>query len=435
MEYIWYYIFVLIFTIIVDYFAGIFIESAQGRKRKLYLLMSIVANLLILGVFKYFNFINDGISALLGVFNMTNPVKSIGWALPVGLSFHTFQAMSYTIEVYRGNYKPERNFGIYALYVMFFPQLVAGPIERPQNMIHQFYEEKQFEYNRVVAGLRIMLWGFFKKLVIADRMGIYVNAVYNNPYNHGGLTLFVASIFFIIQSYCDFSGYSDIAIGSAKVMGYDLMENFRRPILAKNFTERVIRWHISLYTWFRDYVFLPFTTSGKKSQMKIFIGIMLIFTLSGFWHGPSFTYICAGAYTGLMIIIERYYMKLVKPRKWIPKVPLIISGTIFSLFLYVPMVIFYRALSMKDAGEIFSTVFNPSKIGRMFKGEPPITFHYCLYVGAILIVVELIQEYLPKVKGLNNSNVVVRYSTYLALMVLILMIGVFGGSQFLYFQF
>jgi D-alanyl-lipoteichoic acid acyltransferase DltB (MBOAT superfamily) len=435
MEYIWYYIFVLIFTIIVDYFAGIFIENSQGKKRKLYLLLSIVANILILSVFKYFNFINDNISFFLGLFDMKNPVQNIGWALPVGLSFHTFQAMSYTIEVYRGNFKAERNFGIYALYVMFFPQLVAGPIERPQNMIHQFYEEKQFEYDRVVAGLRIILWGFFKKLVIADRMGIYVNAVYNNPYNHGGITLTVASLFFILQSYCDFSGYSDIAIGSGRVMGYQLMENFRRPILARNFTDRVIRWHISLYTWFRDYVFLPFTTSGKRSKWKLFAGIMLIFTLSGFWHGPSFTYIFAGAYTGLIIILERFYLKTVKPKKWVPKIPLIILGTSISLAFYIPMVIFYRSLNLKDAGQIFSVVFNPTKFGHLFKGEPPITFLYCVIVGILLIVVEIIQEYIPKMKGLNSKYVVLRYSTYLAIMVLILMIGVFNGSQFLYFQF
>src|SRR6185369_16290905 len=196
--------------------------KSQGRRRRLFLSASLIANIGILAVFKYFNFFNDNISFILKLFHFTNPVSDLSWILPIGLSFHTFQAMSYTIEVYKGNQKAEHKFGIYALYVMFYPQLVAGPIERPQNIIHQFYEPKKFEYTRVVAGLKIILWGFFKKLVVADRLSAYVNAVYNNPEHHSGKTLFLATIFFWFQVYCDFSGYSDIAIGSAKVMGYNL---------------------------------------------------------------------------------------------------------------------------------------------------------------------------------------------------------------------
>src|SRR6201995_3695337 len=178
------YIVILGFTIVVDYFAGIFLETATGRKKKWFLIMSLVANIGILAFFKYFNFLNENLTALLGAFHVNNPLPFLKIILPIGLSFHTFQAMSYTIEVYRGNQKAERNFGIYALYVMFYPQLVAGPIERPQNMIHQFYEDHSFDYNRTISGLKIVLWGFFKKLVIADRLSIYVNAVYNNPYHH-----------------------------------------------------------------------------------------------------------------------------------------------------------------------------------------------------------------------------------------------------------
>ncbi|HEY2726452.1 MAG TPA: MBOAT family O-acyltransferase, partial [Parafilimonas sp.] len=246
MDFIPIYILVLAFTIVVDYFAGILIEKSIGAKRKWFLRMSIVANIGILGFFKYFNFFNDNIGFVLKLFNFTNPVHNLSFILPIGLSFHTFQAMSYTIEVYRGNQKAERKFGIYALYVMFYPQLVAGPIERPQNIIHQFYEPKKFEYNRVVAGLKIVLWGFFKKLVIADRLSMYVNAVYNNPYHHSGKTLFVATFFFWFQIYCDFSGYSDIAIGTAKVMGFDLMENFKRPMFGGSIQGIWNRWHLSL---------------------------------------------------------------------------------------------------------------------------------------------------------------------------------------------
>src|ERR1700759_635784 len=194
MSFIPVYILVLLSTIVIDYYAGILIEKSKGKKRRTFLLMSIIANVGVLSFFKYFNFLNDNFSALLNLFHYTSPVSNLTFILPIGLSFHTFQAMSYTIEVYRGHQKAERKFGIYALYVMFYPQLVAGPIERPQNVIHQFYEPKKFEYNRVVAGLKIVLWGFFKKLVIADRLSIYVNAVYNNPYHHSGKTFFVATL-------------------------------------------------------------------------------------------------------------------------------------------------------------------------------------------------------------------------------------------------
>jgi D-alanyl-lipoteichoic acid acyltransferase DltB (MBOAT superfamily) len=250
------YILILGFTIVVDYFAGIYIAQSEGRRRKMFLTASLIANIGVLAFFKYYNFLNFNISQLLGSFGYKDPIPHLDILLPVGLSFHTFQAMSYTIEVYRGHQKPEKHFGIYALYVMFYPQLVAGPIERPQHMLHQFHEKKQFNYDRVVQGLRIMLWGFFKKIVVADRLAIYVDAVYNNAHFHSGISMWMATWFFGFQIYCDFSGYSDIAIGAAKVMGYDLMTNFKRPLFnSKSVQEFWQRWHISLMTWFRDYLY------------------------------------------------------------------------------------------------------------------------------------------------------------------------------------
>jgi len=201
------YILILGFTIVIDYFAGIYIRDAEGKRRKLLLVFSLVANIGVLAVFKYYNFLNENFSFLLHGFGLSNPIPYLSILLPIGLSFHTFQAMSYTIEVYRGHQEPERHFGIYSLYVMFYPQLVAGPIERPQNLLHQFREKYDFEYTRVVDGLKLMLWGIFKKLVIADRLAIYVDTVYNNPEQHNGSTLILATIFFAVQIYCDFSGY------------------------------------------------------------------------------------------------------------------------------------------------------------------------------------------------------------------------------------
>src|SRR5678815_1064118 len=224
---------------------------------------------------------------------ISNPVPFLKIILPIGLSFHTFQAMSYTIEVYRGNQKAERNFGIYALYVMFYPQLVAGPIERPQNLLHQFYENHKFDYERVVNGLKLILWGFFKKLVIADRLALYVGAVYNNPTHHTGLSFIMATIFFAFQIYCDFSGYSDIAIGAAKVMGFKLMTNFNRPYFARSISEFWKRWHISLSTWFKDYLYISLG-GNRVSVPRWYFNLFIVFLVSGLWHGANWTYIIWG---------------------------------------------------------------------------------------------------------------------------------------------
>ncbi|RZK15032.1 MAG: MBOAT family protein, partial [Flavobacterium sp.] len=252
------YILILFFTIIIDYFAGIYIEQAGKMiDKKRLLLVSIIANVLVLAIFKYFNFLNDNVTGILSWAGYRNPIPALSILLPIGLSFHTFQAMSYTIEVYRGNQKAERKFGIYALYVMFFPQLVAGPIERPQNMLPQFYERHIFNPVDVAEGLKRILIGLFKKVVVADRLAIYVNSVYGNYEQHGSLSLITATIFFSIQIYCDFSGYSGIAIGTARVLGFRLMENFNRPYFAKSISEFWSKWHISLSTWFKDYVYIP----------------------------------------------------------------------------------------------------------------------------------------------------------------------------------
>ena len=434
MSFIPVYIIVLLSTIVIDYFAGIIIEKSKGKKRRAFLIVSIIANVGVLAFFKYFNFLNDNLSFIYKIFNYTNPVSDLTFFLPIGLSFHTFQAMSYTIEVYRGHQKAERKFGIYALYVMFYPQLVAGPIERPQNIIHQFYEPKKFEYSRVVEGLKIMLWGYFKKLVVADRLAIYVNTVYNNAHHHSGITLAVASVFFWFQIYCDFSGYSDIAIGSAKVMGYNLMENFRRPMFSKSLSEIASRWHISLYSWFRDYVYSPLARKARRNRSKLLFYVVLVFMLSGLWHGANWTYVLWGSSLGIAIVLERLYQSKVKPYKYFKRGLVVFCGTLITAAFSVLSCIFFRALSVGDAFHIFKSIFT-LKSGNFFKGTPPVNFYYCLIAVGILISVEFFQEFLPRVKVIGNSSVVVRYTGYLVLLVLILMIGVFNGGQFIYFQF
>ena len=288
------YILILAFTILVDYVAAFWIAGAEGPRRKAYLMVSIAANLGILAFFKYYNFLNDNLAALAGVLHWNYSLPALAIILPIGLSFHIFQSLSYTIEVYRGNQQPERHLGIYALYVMFYPQLVAGPIERPQNLLHQFREEHDFDGARVADGLRMMLWGLFMKVAVADNLAPIVNRVFEDPQAYTGLPLILGSVAFSFQIYGDFAGYSLVAIGAAQVMGYRLMRNFDRPYYAASISEFWTRWHISLSTWFKDYVYVPLG-GNRVAKWRWCLNLTIVFMLSGLWHGANWTFIAWGA--------------------------------------------------------------------------------------------------------------------------------------------
>ncbi len=431
------YIFILGFTIVVDYVAGIYIEKAQGKRRKYFLVVSLIANIGILCIFKYYNFINDNFSFLLHGFGLSNPIPYLQILLPIGLSFHTFQAMSYTIEVYRGNQKAERHFGIYSLYVMFYPQLVAGPIERPQNLLKQFRQEHKFDSERVFEGLKIMVWGFFKKLVIADRLGIYVNGAYNNVEQQNGMTLLLATIFFSFQIYCDFSGYSDIAIGTARVMGFDLMTNFKRPIFAKSTGNFWKRWHISLSTWFKDYLYFPMGGS-KVSVPRWYFNLMVVFLISGLWHGANWTYIIWGGINGFYLVFA------IVTQKYRDKFNAFIHIDKFPRFFLFPQVlitfllisfsrIFFRARTVEDALKIIKKILTFK--GSVFNDGTGIILYSCFGI-AFLVAVEFKREYYKGSFTLSNHpNFWVRNSYYSFLVILILLFGVFDGGQFIYFQF
>lgn len=296
------YILILGFTILVDYWAARWIDQAQGHQRKALLILSILANVGVLAYFKYYAFIGQNLTWLVQALGgqLTWPPLSI--LLPIGLSFHTFQAMSYTIEVYRGKQAPERNFWMYSLYVMYFPQLVAGPIERPQNLLPQFHSTHAWDANRVRAGLLQMLWGFFKKVLIADRLAVLVDHVYGDLSHQDGFTIGMATLLYSFQIYGDFSGYSDIAIGASKVMGIELMRNFNAPYLAKSIPDFWRRWHISLSTWFKDYVYL--SLGGNRVALpRWYFNILVVFVLSGIWHGASWNFVIWGCLHGLFQIL------------------------------------------------------------------------------------------------------------------------------------
>ncbi|MES2796972.1 MAG: MBOAT family O-acyltransferase [Bacteroidota bacterium] len=439
------YILILGFTIVIDYFAGIYIEKTIGSKRKLYLIISLIANIGVLAVFKYYNFLNEILTTFINKAGYYNPAPILTILLPVGLSFHTFQAMSYTIEVFRGNQKAERHFGIYALYVMFYPQLVAGPIERPQNILHQFYEKHSFEYQRVADGLKQMAWGFFKKIVVADRLAVFVNTVYNSPGNYEGFPLIVATIFFSIQIYCDFSGYSDIAIGAAKVMGFKLMKNFDKPYFSASISEFWKRWHISLSTWFRDYFYISLG-GNRVVKWRWYYNLFLTFLLSGLWHGANWTYVIWGGLNGFYLILEAATLPF--RLNLLEKIGINRNSAILKVFsigiTYILIClawVFFRASDLEAALYIIKNM--PVNINQSMKVLFTANFGLDLYgyIIAILSIltlffVEFFQTKHSVLEWLKYKPTAFRYSLYILLISVILFIGSFDANQqFIYFQF
>jgi alginate O-acetyltransferase complex protein AlgI len=434
------YILILGFTIVIDYFAGRLLEYIpHGRNRKIFLIASIIANVGVLAVFKYYNFLNENLTILLKGFSVQNPVPYLSILLPIGLSFHTFQAMSYTFEVYRGHQKAEKHFGIYALYVMFFPQLVAGPIERPQNMLHQFHEKHIIDYQRIADGLKQIVWGLFKKVVIADRLSEYVNIVYNNPTDYQGPHLLLATVFFSFQIYCDFSGYSDIAIGTAKILGYNLMVNFRRPYLSQSIHEFWQRWHISLSTWFRDYLYISLG-GNRVSVPRHYFNLFFVFLVSGLWHGANYTFIIWGALHGFYLVFARL-TKPVRDRinkftglSNFPKVFTLYQG--FLTYILATFAwIFFRAKSMHDALYIIKNMFH----WETFSNLNLFKFRVDLYLSlALIIILFLFDGFEEKIKiseKLSISPSIVRWTVYAASIIALVVLGVWKSADFIYFQF
>jgi len=448
MRFIPIYILILGVTIVIDYWAGIFIEKSTGARKKTYLIISIISTCLVLFIFKYFNFFNSNFAAIADFFNWNYGISALKIILPIGLSFHTFQSLSYVIEVYRGKQKAEYNFGIYSLYVMFYPQLVAGPIERPQNLLHQFYEKHYFEYKRVVDGLKIMAWGMFKKVVIADRLAVYVNKIYDDPTSYSGPHLLLATVFFAFQIYCDFSGYSDIAIGSAQVMGFKLMDNFNRPYFSKSISEFWKRWHISLSTWFKDYLYISLG-GNRVGYVRWYLNLFLTFLVSGLWHGANWTYVFWGALNGFYLVfaiwVNDYRDKIYKKigLKLYPRVFKYYQVLItFSLVCFAW--IFFRARNISEAFYIIRNLFtgwSKTMLQIETKGlssfllfdrrELVLSFSLILFMEFI----HFIQRHGSIRYMLEDKPAFVRWSLYYSIILSIIFFGVFGKNQFIYFQF
>jgi alginate O-acetyltransferase complex protein AlgI len=441
------FILILFGTIVIDYFAGIWIAKTSNQKnKKLLLIISLISNIGILAFFKYYDFLEESINhvlnymhlgALIPTANALVPDRIAAWVLdgggnvilPIGLSFHTFQAMSYTVEVYRGNQQPEKHFGIYALYVMFYPQLVAGPIERPQNMLHQFHEYFKYDFEKVKSGLMQMAFGFFKKIVIADRLAMMVDQAYFNPAEQNGLTLFTAAVFYSFQIYCDFSGYSDIAIGAARVMGFTLMDNFRSPYESASISEFWSRWHISLSSWFKDYLYIPLG-GNRRGELHKYKNQMIVFLVSGLWHGTSWHFVIWGALHGIYQITASLRDKwLKKAGVVLPKTGIYRLGNIVFTFLLVTLTWVFFRNSLGNSMIILRKIAQISFTDTLITPFNTAELLFCVFLIVVLLVKEHYYEKIP------TKNTLKFYLLFIGLLALTYFFWVVTENQFIYFQF
>ncbi|MHC4757393.1 MAG: MBOAT family O-acyltransferase [Planctomycetota bacterium] len=421
-------------TTIVAYTCALLTGVTESKaKKKFYLTISLVVNLGLLFSFKYFNFVSDSLCQILARFSLNVNTPTLRVLLPVGISFYTFQTLSYSIDVYYGKIKPEKHLGIFALYVSFFPQLVAGPIERATHLLGQFKKQKTFDVERFYSGIQLILWGLFKKVVIADRLAVYVNTIYNNVPRHSGVSFIVATYFFAFQIYCDFSAYSDIAIGTAKILGFDLMKNFNRPYFATTAADFWHRWHISLSTWLRDYLYIPLG-GNRKGTARTHYNLIITMFLGGIWHGANWTFIIWGTLHGILLIVskitqqtrDKIYEVLKIPRWVIKSIRILITFHLVCLCW-----IFFRANTVSDAFYIITHLLH--RFPKVFIEQ--LTWSHGISAIAVLLFVELLQsrgELGPKIQ---KAPLPVRWALYSAVVFGIILFGVTEGAEFIYFQF
>jgi alginate O-acetyltransferase complex protein AlgI len=442
------YTILLIISILSIYIASLQIERTANLKiKKLCLITCILVNLGMLILFKYFNFFSQNITYLSKELNLSFEISHLDFLLPIGISFYVFMAISYIIDVYQNKTKVEKNLGLIALYLSFFPHLVAGPIMRANELIPQFYETYEFEVSRVSDGLKLMLWGLFKKVVIADRLALYVDLVYANPTNFDGFTFIVATFFFAIQIYCDFSGYCDIAIGCAQILGYNLPDNFNRPYSSKSILDFWRRWHISLYTWLRDYIYIPLGGS-RVPKPRYFINILTVFLISGLWHGANWTYIVWGLILGIFAIITIIAAPISLFVQRICRFKALYDFICISItFCMVSFAwIFFRSNSISEALYIISQIISSIFLAitsislKSTYSSIILTFgtKWVLITGLLLLILVLIHHIQPH-EGIRHMfrdrSAYFRLIFCYFLIMMILYAGELVPKSFIYFQF
>ncbi len=438
------YILILLALIAIDFFLAQKIEIAAAKMRVWYLTLSISSSLGILFLFKYFNFFNESVADIAALINWNYSPMLLSIALPLGLSFHVFQSLSYVIEVYRKKYTAERNFFTYALYVLFFPQLVAGPIERPQHLLPQLNKTQEFNPHNVRQGLEQMLWGFFKKIVIADQIAQIIDPLYADLPTESSL-LIVIAVLFSYQLYCDFSGYSDIALGSARMLGYDLAPNFNRPFAARTLADFWRRWHISLSSWLRDYLYYPLALGwGRKTKIKLYMSLFVTFMLIGLWHGANWTFVVFGALHGIYLVLELMTEKIRSPftKLFGEGLQKILATAVIFSFVSITF-IFFRSETVAKAWLFITNMFTlPDMNFVKHNLVQELTSHVGTVVLAVVILSCVIMEIVQYCQAKKNTLFIfdasprwVRYGWYYTLTSAILLFGYFGGESFIYFQF
>lgn len=442
----WRFLFLIIFISTIHFWGSQIISKISpellSAKRKIIFMLILTADIVLLGIFKYFNFFTQSAIDFLSFIGIQGSFPVIKILLPVGISFYTFQAMSYTIDVYNTKIEAAKDAVSFYAYLSFFPLVLAGPIERAENLLTQFTMKRKFQYIEITQGLKQILWGLFKKLVVADRAAIYVDAVYNNPEQHSGISFIAATVFFAFQIYCDFSGYSDIAIGSARLLGLNLTSNFNLPYFSKSVVEFWRRWHISLSSWLRDYLFIPLNLQLRNLKFgSAAAAVMVTFLICGLWHGANWTFIVWGLLHGIFIISStisaeirnKIFNTILNKKIRFVRTLLQIAFT-FTLITF--SWIFFRADNLNEAFIIFKKIFSFS--GQLYipQDDDIVVPFYAVIGIVILVFAELKLEFLKnKYLFMNNKNIVIRYAAYAVLILLIMLAGVFDGGQFIYFQF
>lgn len=441
------YALLLFMSTFITYTASLLIDRVSKQKtKKMWLALSIVINISILFTFKYFNFFFDTLYALFDMLHWSYTPISYSLVLPVGISFFTFQALGYSIDVYRGDVPVQRHFGKYALFVSFFPQLVAGPIERSKNLLPQFDENHRFEYHNAVSGLRLMAWGFFKKIVIADTVCTHVNSVYNNLDAYSGFAILIATILFAFQIFCDFSGYSDIARGCARIMGFRLMRNFDHPYFATSVKDFWRRWHISLSTWFKDYIYIPLG-GNRKGEARTCFNLFITFLCSGLWHGANWTFVIWGGLHGAFQIIGRFTQPVrnkINHTLHIDKISHIHRGVqmLFTFALVCFGWIFFRANSLSDAWLAITKIFtldipNVSELFGILKSifGTRAELYRLLLTLPVFIVASVIDYNCSIEKKVKALPAILRFIVYVIIVVYVLLFARAEMQDFIYFQF
>jgi len=434
----WRFLFLLLFSTLLDFFTGTQMEKHPERK-KFYFWLSVIINVGFLGVFKYFNFFADSFAEAVSHFGITVSPWTLNVILPVGISFYTFHGLSYVIDVYKGRIKAEKNFIDYSLFVSFFPLLVAGPIERATHLLPQIKEKRYFDYNRGIDGLRQIIWGLFKKVVIADQCAVFANDIFKNYESYPGSTLLIGGVFFAFQIYGDFSGYSDIALGTARLFGIELLRNFAFPYFSRDISEFWRRWHISLSSWFKDYLYIPL--GGSRGSMWIKVrNTFIIFIVSGFWHGANWTFIIWGLLNALYIMPQivrgtnRNYLEIAAKGRVLPSIKEVFQiGVTFGLTVIAW--IFFRSNTVGQAWTMVRKIFSPSIVSLPYFNNGTLAIPVILITGIFVIIEWLGRENKYAIEKIEfNVPKVMRWAFYY-LLIFAVMYYSDSEQSFIYFQF